>query len=88
MNRVAVWVIGVHSVQRALLLALLEPTDKLRAMEESGDFTGRLALLEELKGLAAGAVWDYFCVQRGVPVGYDFMSSIRAYEHRVFRERT
>lgn len=86
-NRVAAWVIGTRNVLRALLLALLEPTDQMREMEVSGDYTHRLALLEELKGMPFGAVWDYFCLQQGVPVGIGFMDEIRAYEERELAKR-
>jgi len=44
----------------------------MKALEVSGDFTSRLALLEELKGLPFGAVWDYFCLQYEVPVAWAF----------------
>ncbi len=86
-NRVAAWVIGTRNAQRALLLALLEPTHRLREMEVAGDYTGRLALLEELKGMPLGAVWDYFCLKQGVPVGFSFMDEIRAYEKQVLSRR-
>ncbi|HUT18586.1 MAG TPA: L-rhamnose isomerase [Anaerolineae bacterium] len=87
-NRVAAWVIGTRNALRALLMALLEPFDQLRALEVAGDFTGRLALLEELKGLPFGAVWDYHCLQQGVPVGYAYMDEIRAYEEKVLPKRS
>jgi L-rhamnose isomerase len=45
---------------KALLIALLEPTERLRQMETAGDYTGRLAMIEELKTLPFGAVWDYY----------------------------
>jgi L-rhamnose isomerase len=86
-NRIAAWVIGSRNTMRALLLALLEPGDQLRALEVSGDYTGRLALLEELKGLPFGAVWDYFCLKQGVPVGLNFMDEIRDYEKRELARR-
>ncbi len=86
-NRVAAWVIGTRNTQRALLLALLEPTHLLREMEVAGDYTGRLALLEELKGLPFGAVWDFYCLKQGVPVGFSFMDEIREYEKRVLARR-
>jgi len=86
-NRVAAWVIGSRNVLRALLLALLEPVDQLRAYDQSGDFTSRLALLEELKGLPLGAVWDYFCLERGMPVGISFMDEIRQYEQQELAKR-
>ncbi len=86
-NRVAAWVIGTRNALRALLLALLEPIEQLREMEVSGDYTGRLALLEELKGLPFGAVWDYFCLRQGVPVGISFMDEIRKYEEQELSKR-
>ena len=54
---------GARAVLKALLGALLEPTPKLRELEIQGDFTARLALLEEIKTLPFGAVWDYYCQQ-------------------------
>jgi L-rhamnose isomerase len=86
-NRIAAWVIGSRNTMRALLLALLEPKGQLRALEVSGDYTGRLALLEELKGLPFGAVWDYFCLKQSVPVGVSFMDEIRDYEKRELARR-
>jgi len=87
-NRVAAWVIGARNTMRALLLALLEPIARMRELEVTGDYTTRLALLEELKGLPSGAVWDYFCLQQGVPVGISFMDEIRDYEKQVLARRT
>lgn len=79
-NRIAAWVIGARNVLRALLIALLEPTARLRAAEQAGDYTTRLALLEELKGMPWQAVWDYYCLQQDVPVGAAYLDEIRAYE--------
>jgi L-rhamnose isomerase len=86
-NRVAAWTIGTRSMLKALLLALLEPTAKLRELENRGDFTSRLALTEELKMLPFGAVWDYYCQQQGVPVGMDWMSEVKQYEKDVLGKR-
>jgi L-rhamnose isomerase len=82
-NRVAAWVIGTRNALRALLLALLEPIDPMRALETAGDYTARLALLEELKGMPFGPVWDYYCLQQDVPVGTAFLDEIKAYEAQV-----
>jgi L-rhamnose isomerase len=82
-NRVAAWVIGSRCMLKALLIALLEPTEKLREMEMSGDFTSRLAILEELKTMPFGAVWDYYCSKMDVPVGPDWLKEVRDYEARV-----
>ena len=86
-NRIAAWVIGSRNMLRALLLALVEPTERLRQMELSGDFTGRLTLLEELKSMPYGPVWDYFCWKQGVPVGMAFLDEIRDYEKQVLSKR-
>jgi L-rhamnose isomerase len=87
-NRVAAWVIGTRAMLKALLIALLEPTAKLRELEASGDFTSRLALMEELKTLPAGAVWDCYCAKQGVPVGAKWLDEIKNYERTVLSRRS
>ena len=86
-NRIAAYVVGTRNMQRALLMALVEPIDQMRALERDGDTTGRLALLEELKGLPFGAVWDYHCLTQGVPVGMGFMDEVRSYERTELAKR-
>jgi L-rhamnose isomerase len=87
-NRVAAWVIGMRNMQKALLIALLEPVDKLRELEREGDNTGRLALMEEVKSLPSGAVWDLFCKRANVPVGSDWIEDVRSYEKRILGKRS
>ncbi|HEX3763352.1 MAG TPA: L-rhamnose isomerase [Kofleriaceae bacterium] len=86
-NRVAAWVIGTRNVRRALLRALLEPGARLAELEARGDFTARLALLEEQKALPWGAVWDHYCERSGAPVGMAWLDAVRAYERGVLRQR-
>ncbi|NOY42797.1 MAG: L-rhamnose isomerase [Planctomycetes bacterium] len=86
-NRVAAWVLGTRSVSKALLLALLEPIDQLRAMEEAGDLTSRLALMEELRTLPFGAVWDMFCESHNTPTDRTWMQEIKQYEREVLLNR-
>jgi len=86
-NRIAAWTIGVRSMQKTLLLALLEPTAKLKAMEDAGDLTSRLGLLEESKLLPAGAVWNEHCLRNNVPVGAHWMEAVRQYEEKVLSHR-
>jgi len=69
------------------MLALLEPIDKLRAMEEGGDYTSRLAMLEELKTMPFGAVWDYHCRKSNVPVGDAWLKEVKDYEAKVTSKR-
>jgi L-rhamnose isomerase len=87
-NRVAAWIIGARNMQKALLKALLEPIDRLRAAERAGDYTARLALLEEAKTLPFGAVWDYYCESSGVPAGDAWLDDVRRYERDVLSRRT
>jgi L-rhamnose isomerase len=86
-NRIAAYVIGTRAMLKALLLALLEPAEKLRSLENTGDFTARLALIEELKSFPFGAVWDYYCEQQGVPVGNAWMEEVKVYEREVLSRR-
>lgn len=86
-NRVAAWVIGIRAMLKALLIALLEPTDQLRAWERSGDFTSRLAMVEEVKTLPFCAVWDYYCLQHDIPVGRAWVQAVKDYEANVLARR-
>ncbi|MBA7628931.1 L-rhamnose isomerase [subsurface metagenome] len=86
-NRVAAWVIGTHAVIKALLSALLEPAEKLKELELKGDFTSRLAFLEEIKTLPFGAVWDYYCLKNNVPVSRSWIDEVKKYEREVLAKR-
>ena len=86
-NRIAAWVIGMRNMQKALLLAMLEPTEELKKLETEFDFTSRLALLEELKTMPFGAVWDYFCEINDVPVGDKWLEEVKNYEQEVLLKR-
>ena len=86
-NRIAAWVIGTRCMLKALLIALLEPSEKLRQMELDGDYTGRLAMQEELKTLPFGAVWDYHCTKMETPAGESWLDEIRAYEKNILSKR-
>ena len=86
-NRVAAWVIGTRCMIKALLIALLEPIDKLQQLELDGDYTSRLAMLEELKTLPFGAVWDYYCEKMGVPVAEEWLKEVKNYEAKIIARR-
>jgi L-rhamnose isomerase len=86
-NRVAAWTIGVRSTLKALLMALVEPTAKLREAELRGDYTSRLAMLEEIKTLPFGAVWDCYCLRNDVPVGMNWLAEVKKYESDVLSKR-
>ncbi|MCG7382214.1 L-rhamnose isomerase [Paenibacillus sp. ACRRY] len=86
-NRVAAWVVGTRNTIKALLRAMLEPVDALKAAELQGDYTVRLALTEEFKSYPFGAIWDYYCAQQGVPVREKWISEIKTYEEDVLLQR-
>ena len=86
-NRVAAWVIGARATLKAILLALLEPADMLKKEESSGNFTARLALMEEARDLPSSAVWNRFCEQQGVPSGAAWLDRITEYERSVLSRR-
>lgn len=86
-NRVAAWVIGTRNALKALLLAMLEPTDRLRQCELDKDYTSRFALLEEFKTYPYSAVWDYYCFTQGVPVREQWLSEVKNYEQSVLLKR-
>jgi L-rhamnose isomerase len=87
-NRVAAWIIGIRATQKALLLALLEPSKRLREAEANGNLTARLALLEEAKSLPWGAVWDEFCRRSNVPAGAAWLAEAEAYGQETTRLRS
>ena len=82
-SRTAAWVIGTRNMQKALLRALLMPWQRLRAAEDSLDFTARLALTEELRDLPYGAVWQAFCDRLDRPTGLSLIRDLDAYQSRV-----
>jgi len=86
-NRIAAWVIGTRSLLKALLAALLEPRELLQNLEQQGDLTARLALLEEFKTLPLGAVWDHYCQRSNVPGGQQWLDIVRHYENTVLAKR-
>ena len=86
-NRIAAWVVGMRNTQKALLKALLEPTEDLRAIELEQDLTKRLVVTEELKDFPYADVWNYFCETNGVPVGLAWYNEVKAYEEQVLSKR-
>lgn len=86
-NRVAAWTIGTRNMIKALLYALLMPHQQLKEWQEKGDYTKRLAIMEEFKTYPFGAIWDYYCEQMGVPVKENWLSAVEEYEKRTLLKR-
>ena len=88
MNRVGAWVIGARAALKGVLIALLEPQEKLREFEDLNNLFARLALIEELKTMPFGAVWDYYCFKTGVPPAELWMEEVKRYEAEVTSKRS
>ena len=86
-NRIGAYVVGVRATQKALLQALLEPIAKLREYESNGQNFERMALLEEAKSMPWGAIYNYYCAQKGVIVGEAYIADIQKYEKEVTLKR-
>ena len=86
-NRIACWAIGSRNMQKALLWAALEPTAMLQKFEAEGDFTSRLAYLEEVKTLPFGAIWNAYCEAQNVSVGDSWIAEMKNYEREVLSAR-
>ncbi|MCL4123569.1 UNVERIFIED_CONTAM: hypothetical protein GTU68_042452 [Idotea baltica] len=87
-NRVAAWAIGTRNALKAVLAALLEPTENFQKLEREGDYTARLALMEEQKMMPLGAVWDHYCQLSNVPVGAQWLEKVRDYERTTLSLRS
>ena len=86
-NRVGALALGARTIYKALLYALLEPTERLKGFEEDNDLFSRLAFLEDLKAAPAGIVWEKFCEMSGVPGDFEWAESASDYEIKVLNSR-
>jgi L-rhamnose isomerase len=87
LNRVGAWVIGARATLKGILLALLEPRSKVLEAENNNDYFTRLAILEEMKSMPFGAVWNYFCLEMGVAAGENWITKIQQYDCDVTKKR-
>ena len=86
-NRVAAWVVGMRNMQKALLNALLLPSETLAQYQAEANYTKVLAVTEEMKTLPFGLVWDEYCRRCGAPVGMEWIAEIDKYEAEVLSKR-
>lgn len=86
-NRISAWVVGMRSLQKALLYALVSPNAKLRELQESGQMSELMMMQEELKLYPYGDVWNYFCELNGVPAKEDWFAEVKRYEKEVLSNR-
>ena len=84
-NRISAWVTGIRSVQKALLFALLQPNDRLKALQDGGRFSELLVLQEQMKTAPFGDVWEKFLEDENVEP--DYFPAISKYEKDVLSGR-
>jgi L-rhamnose isomerase len=86
-DRVGAWVAGARATLKSILYALLEPSEDLAELESSGQYLARFTLLEELKAMPFGAVWDYHCIKNTVPAGGEWLHKVRKHTLDTSRKR-
>lgn len=86
-NRIAAWTIGTRNMIKALLNAMLTPNEKLKELQDNGNFTERLALMEEFKTYPMGDIWNYYCEKNNVPVAESWLKDVKEYEKDVLSKR-
>ena len=86
-NRIAAWAMGYRNAQKALLFALLQPNDALKAMQDKGEFSKLLVAQEELKTMPFGDVWDEYCGVCKKPLDGEWFSKVEKYEADVLSKR-
>ncbi len=87
LNRIGAYAVGARNTLKALLWALLLPTDKLKEYEREGRYFERLALYEEFKAMPGGAVWDHYCETHDTLPGSSYIGEIEKYEKEVLANR-
>ena len=84
-NRISAWVTGMRNVQKALLFALLQPSDKMKKLQDEANMTELMVLSEEFKTMPFGDVWEKYLEVEGVKA--DYLTEIKEYEKKVLVNR-
>jgi L-rhamnose isomerase len=86
-NRIGAYVVGARATRQAILLGLLDPSQKLKEADAGGRGHERLALMENAKSMPWGAVWNELCIRANVPAGADWLADVASYEKDVLSKR-
>lgn len=84
-NRISAWITGIRSVQKALLFALLQPSDKMKELQNESNFTELMVISEETKTAPLGDVWEEYLRRENIES--DYLSKVSEYEKTVLEER-
>jgi L-rhamnose isomerase len=86
-NRIAAWVVGMRSMQKALLSALCTPNAYLKSLQDENKLTELLVMQEEIKTLPFGDIWAEYCERCGVKSDATWYDEVKAYEEEVLSKR-
>ena len=86
-NRISAWTVGLRSVQKALLNALLTPNKELKKLQDENRFTELMVMQDETKTMPFGDVWKEYCEQCGVPGDREWLDDVKTYEKEVLSKR-
>ena len=87
-NRICAWTIGLRNTRKAMLAALLQPVDKMKELEATGDVSARLAFKEEFKAAPFSLVGYYYCAQQNAGVSLNWLEEVKAYEAEILKVRS
>ena len=65
-NRVAALALGARNMQKALLIALLTPWERMKELQDKQDFTQLFILQEQIKLMPFDEVWNEYCAAQDV----------------------
>lgn len=86
-NRVSAWAVGFRNLQKALLYALLLPSEELKKLQEENRMTELMVKQEEVKTMPFGDVWEAYCRKCQVPADGEWFQQIIDYEKEVLEKR-
>lgn len=86
-NRISAWTVGIRSWQKALLMAMVTPNEKLKELQDNADFTKLMVMQEEMKTLPFGDIWAEYCKECGVAADTSWYDEIMKYEKDVLLKR-
>lgn len=84
-NRIGAWTLGVHSMQKALLTAMLQPNEQLKTLQDENNFSKIMFLNEKFKMMPIGFVWEEYLSRQGLDE--DWYQEVEAYEREVLAKR-
>lgn len=84
-NRISAWVTGERNMQKALLLALLTPSDTLKKLQDNGEFSELMFRQEQLKTYPFGDVWREYLRRQNLDDNW--FDEIKKYEQGVLNKR-